>query len=120
MGSESNAHDGRTCRVVADYATPFPDPLVLRAGQQLAVGDRKSEWHGWLWCTTRDGKSAWVPEGYVTLRGKTATLRCDYDATELSVHAGEELILELEESGWLWCANRTGRRGWVPANHVKW
>jgi hypothetical protein len=52
-------------------------------------------------------------------QGETATLRQDYDATELTVRAGEELMVMVEESGWLWCANRTGQRGWVPANHVE-
>lgn len=119
MSSESKAHEQRVCRVVADYDTPFPNPLVLGAGQELAISDRESEWPGWLWCTTPEGSSGWVPESYVARQGETATLRRDYDATELSVRAGEELTIEWEESGWLWCANRAGQRGWVPANYVE-
>ena len=119
MSSDTNAPGQRVCRAVADYDTPFPTPLILSTGQQLAVGDRESEWLGWLWCTTREGNSGWVPESYVRLKGETATMRRDYDATELSVRAGEELVVEKEESGWLWCTNRAGQRGWVPANHVE-
>ena len=45
-------------------------------------------------------------------------MRSDYDATELSVRVGEELLIQREESGWLLCENRAGQRGWVPANVV--
>jgi hypothetical protein len=119
MSSESKAQEQQVCRVIADYDTPFPNPLDLRAGQELAVGDRESEWLGWIWCTTSEGIGGWLPESYVIRQGNTATLRRDYDATELSVRAGEKLVVTMEESGWLWCENRTGQRGWVPANHVE-
>ena len=119
MSPESKAHVERVCRVIIDYDTPFPNPLVLRAGQEVAVGDRESEWPGWIWCTTSEGNSGWVPENYVTRQGETANLRRDYDATELSVRTGEELVVKVEESGWLWCENRPGQQGWVPANHVE-
>ena len=44
---------------------------------------------------------------------------CDYEATELSVSVGEELIMGKEESGWIWCTNQDGESGWVPAEHVE-
>jgi hypothetical protein len=37
-----------------------------------------------------------------------------YDANELSVDLGDEIIGELVESGWVWCHNQKGERGWIP------
>ena len=105
-------------RVISEYRSAYPAPLVLRAGDELAVGEKESPWAGWLWCTDPAGKSGWVPEAYVARTGDTCTLLCDYDATELTVHAGEELISGQEASGWFWCTNREGQSGWVPAEHL--
>ncbi|MDX2109806.1 MAG: SH3 domain-containing protein [Verrucomicrobiota bacterium] len=43
----------------------------------------------------------------------------DYDGTELSFKKADRLVVETEESGWFWCVNRFGQRGWVPSNRVK-
>jgi uncharacterized protein YgiM (DUF1202 family) len=108
----------RVCRAISEYRAGYPDPISISAGQELAVGEKQSEWPGWLWCIDRDGKSGWVPEVYVERQDAVAVALCDYDAVELSVHAGEELILGTEESGWFWCTNRTGQSGWVPVEHL--
>jgi hypothetical protein len=105
-------------RVIADHHAAFPDPLVVRDGEQLAVGDRQTEWHGWLWCTGQDGKGGWVPEGYVERRGDRAALLVDYDATELSVRTGEEVLVGEEVGDWRWCTNHAGQSGWVPVRNL--
>ena len=110
---------GQTVRVVTAYQTPFPDPLILKAGEKLDLSDRESDWPGWLWCTTRQGQSGWVPGAYIEPMGQIGLARRDYDATELSAEEGEELTVNDEESGWLWCADRQGQRGWIPAENVE-
>lgn len=110
--------EGRICRVISAYRAAYPDPLVIHAGEVLAVGEKESEWSGWIWCTNRSGKSRWVPEVYVDRKGDTCVALCDYDATELSVRVGEELVAGQEAAGWLWCTNREGQRGWVPKEHL--
>jgi hypothetical protein len=107
------------CRVVSDYESAYPDPLVISAGEELTIGAKGSSWSGWIWCTTRDGRSRWVPENYIKRKGDTGRALCDYEATELSVRVGEELIMGQEESGWIWCTNQEGRSGWVPADCVQ-
>jgi uncharacterized protein YgiM (DUF1202 family) len=109
----------KTRRVIAAYKSAYPEPLVVRAGEPLTIGQKESEWPGWLWCTTQEGKSRWVPESYVERQGDSGIARCHYEATELSVEAGEELIVGREESGWLWCTNQAGQSGWVPAEHLQ-
>ena len=86
----------------------------------MTVGQRESEWAGWVWCTNRDGKSRWVPEAYVERTGDTCVMLRDYEATELSVGVGEALVISgEEESGWIWCTNQAGQRGWVPGDNVR-
>ena len=108
----------RVCRAIAAYRSPYSGPFVLHPGDPLTIGDRKSEWSGWLWCTDRRGESRWVPEAYVERRGDIGMALCDYDATELSVQVGEELLVDREESGWIWCTNRRGKSGWVPVENL--
>lgn len=120
LKSERNSVDGReTGRVIGDYQLAFPDPLIIRAGEKLSIGEKKSSWPGWIWCTNGKGHSGWVPERYLERKGKTGLALYDYDATELSVSAGEELALGKGESGWIWCTNQKGKSGWVPAEHVE-
>lgn len=108
----------RICRAITAYESAYPMPFALRAGDELAIGDKESEWSGWLWCTSQRGESRWVPEAYVERRGDTGVALCDYDATELSVDAGEELLVDRQESGWMWCTNRRGQSGWVPGKNL--
>lgn len=110
---------GQVVRVVLAYEACYPDPLTVSAGELVHVGRRDEEWPGYVWCTTREGKAGWVPEGYLEQDGSTGRLRCDYSARELSVRPGELLTVEVEESGWLWARNPAGERGWVPARHVE-
>jgi uncharacterized protein YgiM (DUF1202 family) len=109
----------RTCRAITDYLSPYTDPLAFSAGEELTVGEKESEWPGWVWCTNRAGKGRWVPEAYVERRGSTCVMLCDYEATELPVSAGEVLAISgKEESGWIWCTNQAGQSGWVPMDNV--
>jgi uncharacterized protein YgiM (DUF1202 family) len=117
MGTKNNQQ--QICRVISEYQSPYSEPLVISAGEELAMDEKESEWGGWIWCTNQDGKSRWVPEKYVERRGDMGIALCDYEATELSVSVGEELRMGKEESGWIWCTNQKGQSGWVPADHVE-
>ncbi len=50
--------------------------------------------------------------------GRTGRTHLAYNAIELTVSAGQELTIEQVESGWLWCRDQQGKRGWVPISHV--
>ncbi len=107
-----------TGRAIVAHRPTHADPIRLRAGEELAAVGREGEYPGWLWGTSQAGKSGWVPVAYLERRGETDIARRDYDAEELAVEAGDELIVTHEESGWLWCTNRRGASGWVPAEAV--
>jgi len=103
-----------TRRVVADYTVSYPDPLVVRAGDLLNVGNEDADFPGWVWCEDRNGKGGWVPDDCIELGGERARARYDYAATELAATVGEELVVTKEKGGWALCINESGQRGWLP------
>ena len=107
------------CRVISEYRSACPDPLIVSDGEELTISEKESSWSGWIWCTNRDGKSGWVPESYIERKGDTCVALYGYEATELTVEVGEELIASKEESSWIWCMNQEGQSGWVPAENVE-
>ncbi len=113
-----NTKDRFVCHVTTARASAYPDPLVLTIGEQVIFGENDTTWPRFVWCTTRQGKSGWVPDAYLDQRGTMGTLLRAYDATELAIDVGEELAVRDEEGGWLWCVNRAGERGWVPMENV--
>ena len=90
------------------------DVLSVTRGGRLEFERRPTEWAGWIWCTSRDGVSAWLPESWVTVEGRFCVMLRDYVSRELTVSAGEEVTGEFTESGWAWVRNGEGNEGWVP------
>ncbi|MFX1479001.1 MAG: SH3 domain-containing protein [Promethearchaeota archaeon] len=107
------------CRVITEYRTHFLDPLKLRKNEMVQTEKKESEWQGWIWCITKNGKEGWVPKNYLEIQGKSARLLLDYDATELNVDVGEKLEIEKEESGWIWVTNEKNKQGWIPLENVE-
>jgi len=118
-GSGQAGAGPRRVLAVRAYQREFEDPIALRAGELLTVGHSGEQFPAWLWVTTGDGKSGWMAARYLERRGDDAAVaRRDYDATELTVRAGDELAVLDEEGGWLWCEDARGERGWVPGDHT--
>ena len=116
---------GRRYRVLADYQAAYPDPFCVSVGETFQVSEKADVWNStpdwtWIWCTDQRGKQGWVPKNMITFNsdGRTGTVRSSYTARELTVAVGEELDAHQEESGWLWCTNQQGKRGWVPLDHL--
>ncbi len=104
--------------VMHDHRAVYPEPVIIQAGDELIVGHREDSWSGWVWCTNRMGQSRWVPESYIERKGDVCVALRHYEATELTVKAGEKLIVDQEESGWAWCTNERGESGWVPEENL--
>lgn len=109
----------KSCKVIADYKSPFPDPLRLQRDDVVRIEEKESEWPGWIWCISKEGKEGWIPYNYLDIQGNIAKLTQNYDATELTVTLGEELIIEKQESGWFWVSNKESKQGWVPIKNVQ-
>ncbi|MFX0037508.1 MAG: SH3 domain-containing protein [Candidatus Hermodarchaeota archaeon] len=110
---------GKRCRVIENYESPYTESWTIVKGEILTVGEKDTEWMGWIWCTNKEGESRWVPENYLEIHGNTGKANQDYNATELSVKIGEELIIKKEEAEWFWVTNQQGQKGWVPIRNVQ-
>ncbi len=114
-----NFGDGWRSLVVTDYQSAVQNPLVLRAGEMVQVVQRDEIWPGWVWCTDQNGNNGWVPERYLLRRDAGAVLCSDYNGKELTVKAGDELIVCQVLTSWSWCLNKQGEPGWVPTDHIE-
>ena len=92
---------------------------VAAKGDIVRFERRPTEFIGWLWCTNQNGESAWAPESWVALIEDSCRFERDYNARELTIHPGEIVIGELEESGWVWIRNSNEKTGWVPRDCLK-
>ncbi|CAG0976845.1 hypothetical protein ANAEL_01502 [Anaerolineales bacterium] len=107
-------------RVIADYQAPYPDPIQAKAGDEVVIdSEKKTGIRGWVWCANSAGKGGWVPAKYIEVNGNRGRMLCDYNAIELTIHAGEKLTVHKEESKFYWVTNRTGQQGWVPVENVE-
>ena len=113
----------RTGTVIRDHVAAYPEPLIVKNGEELSITTKQSEWPGWLWCVNSADRGGWVPEAWINRTedesGGGGRMLRDYDAAELNAHIGERLIIELAEAGWLWCIKEPGERGWIPQQCVK-
>jgi uncharacterized protein YgiM (DUF1202 family) len=104
---------------VKAYQAQYPDPIVLDAGDTVALGKTDPEFPGWIWATSvGNGKSGWVPESFLARAGDEARSLREYSARELDVREGD-LVSVLEElSGWARVESESGLTGWVPLSHL--
>jgi hypothetical protein len=94
----------------------YTEPLSVRAGELVTVGEDDPEWPGWRWCTDARGKQGWVPEALI---GDGGVIDREYTARELDVAVGDEVEIVREIAGWIWCEKAAGGSGWIPASHVE-
>lgn len=110
--------DGTPFVVIADWQVVYPDPLTLAAGETVTLGQRDTEWPGWIWCVNGAGQGGWVPEQVIDIHDAHGTLRQAYTALELAVKAGEWVNVQQRINGWAWCVNAEGASGWVPERNL--
>lgn len=110
----------RTATVIESYETIYKNPIKLKVGESVRIEKRETnpEWLGWVYCVDARGIAGWVCEKYLKESGPTAVVTRAYDATELTVNSGEQLKVYYEESGWCWCRNKDGGKGWIPIKNV--
>ena len=108
-------------RVVKEYQSPYPSPVVFEEGECVEIGKEFTEdpdWQNWIWCEGKGGKCAWVPVQYLLIKGETGTFRKSYNALELSLHVGEALIVNEQINGFGMAEKADGQKGWVPMRNL--
>lgn len=111
--------ESKQCLVIKEYNSSYTKPLKFQKGERVQIRQKESEWKGWIWCKNTTDQERWVPRNYLEIKGDIGTMLLDYEATELEVSIGEELIMDIEESGWGWMMNKQGKKGWVPLENIK-
>jgi uncharacterized protein YgiM (DUF1202 family) len=96
--------------------------MVMQRGEVLDVVEtEKSErWPAFVLVVNERGSRGWVPTRYLKRKGKKAVATRSYDTTTLDPVKGEVLtVLEEDiESGWLWCQDATGKKGWFAIDSI--
>lgn len=99
-----------TVLVVSDYESTYPDPISVREGDPVVVGDLDQDNPVWAWCTGPDGRGGWTPVPFV----KDGRAVRDYAATEATVSAGMAVEVIERFGGWTRVRPPGGVAGWVP------
>lgn len=110
---------GKKCKAIEEYNSPYTEPCIFEKGEIVSVGEKDSEWSGWIWCTKDSGESRWVPENYLEIDGNNGKILQNYNSKELAVKVGEVFLIQREEAEWFWVENEIGKSGWVPIKNLK-
>lgn len=115
--------EARLFRVLQSRRTDYPEPIVLKKGEMVMVGEEykgKGTWKGWIWCESPAGKG-WVPYQIIEMISDSiGKVKEDYIATEMNVEKDELIEGDKELNGWVWGRNVTKNEyGWVPLEILK-
>ena len=109
-------------RATKDRRILYKDPIRVRRGDLVRVGEEDVDHPGWWWCTAIDAKQGWVPSDVLTpgvKKGATVRVVSDYESKELPLQHGDLLDVEQRRPGWLLVRNADDEIGWVPASDVE-
>lgn len=109
-------------RVIKDYKSPYPYPIVFQKGEKVKVGQEFKEdpdWRNWIWCEGKNNKKAWAPKQYININGTNGIFNEDHNAMELSVQVGEKLVVHEIVNGFGMSEKRNRIRGWVPLKNME-
>lgn len=99
----------------ADYIVIDRSPLVLEPGMRLKVGSTDRVWAGWVGVVAEDGRFTYIPESRIRMEADgSAVVKEKFDATDLSVRQGENIVSLMEVDGWHWARGPRGAEGWLP------
>lgn len=102
--------------VVREHRSNYPNPVSFEAGDRLLVGEKDTEYLGWVKITDRKGRVGWAPLEYIELseNGASGAAVRFYSAKELDVDPGERLTVKYEHCQWCWVEHKIKGGGWVP------
>lgn len=105
--------------VIKKHQTNYPNPVSFKVGDKLTIGERDTEYKGWVKVTTSSGNFGWAPESYINLQSIPALATKNYTAKELNTEQGETLEFILSLNEWSWVKNSSREYGWVPNETIK-
>jgi len=112
----------KSYRVIRDYQSPYPEPIVFCKGEEVKVGKEFTEdpdWKDWVWCEGKNDNKAWIPKQYLEIHANEGIFITDYNALELSVVVDEMLNIHEIVNGFGMAERPDGTRGWVPMKNLE-
>jgi len=108
-------------KVVKNHKSESYVSLMAKKGEIIEGEEKETEWEGWLWCRNNSGVHGWVPKTYLESTSESGQYQFlkDYNARELTVDEGQEVIVLDEESGWGWVRTPLGDEGWIPMENLQ-
>ena len=109
-------------RVIEDYQSPYPDPIIFHKGEKVTIGKEFTDdpdWKDWVWCEGQNNNEAWVPKQYLKVEAEQGEFITDYNARELSVEIGDTLNVYEIVNGFGLAEKPSGERGWVPMKNLQ-
>ena len=108
-------------KVIKNHKSDFHVPLIAKMGELVEGEERETEFEGWLWCKNSSGLQGWVPKAYLEPASEAGQFQFlqDYNARELTIDAGQEVMVLDEESGWAWVRTPLGEEGWIPLENLQ-
>ena len=103
------------------YESTNPDPITLRAGELVKVGQKfvaDPEWQNWVKCENADGQQGWTPVQLLRIDGEWATALDTYTAHELTLSTGAKITVTRMLNGWAWAETEEKEWGWIPARNL--
>ncbi len=95
-------------RVLKDWTQSYDPALKVARGDRLrALRKDDGGWQGWVYCANESGLSGWLPvQVFNNLKmGEYNNAKMDFDTVELTVKAGEFLVVTDRLNDWSWCEN---------------
>jgi hypothetical protein len=108
-------------KVIEAYVSPYPESLIFLKGEIVEIGEEykdNPDWVNWIWCESVNGIKAWVPKQYLDIDRNQGIFNQYYNAKELSVAVGEELIIDKIVNGFGMAQKSNGDKGWVPIQNL--
>lgn len=105
---------------LAAHQKSFDVVPLVQLGDAVTWVEDDSQHPGWFKGTTSDGVVGYFPRTWFEVdeaKGQAVALR-DYDASELTVSAGQPVGVIETESGWARVMTLDGEIGWVPRTAV--
>ena len=108
--------------VVKAHVPDSSTSLIMKQGDILQGERRKTDWAGWLWCTSDSGVSAWVPEVFLSKlpEGNLYHATCDYNSRELKIGAGQDVEIISTTAEWAWVRTGDDDEGWIPLENLEY